>query len=785
MKKNITLQYLAGLKGLDSTVPMPSIGNAPKDQTILGRMNWYESERKTNWNEFRSIIEKAETNTDFFLDSSFLGRSEIPWDVWTALLKHRIVFTPIVWKELRDWLSNPFYNKQIRNDLVIRMENEDAQIVKFKFDELPTEVQEYADEYVKLLSCRKLVAHYIVHEMKLKGETPTEEKVLSEIQRRVRNRGLKLAIKGIEDFAKPNFLADEQLVVSSTIHGIITGNKTYLLTQDPDLLEQFYKFGYLLDTDYRAALIAEQIKINHLNFVSQPLPADLFPELTVSGPKLLFKLPRNFTETALPENNHPSVVSCIKLGGQHPNLKISRLSFCVEFEMIKGMTKREKNSPRVIACIPPIFPEFFSKNVLVAQDKLCNLLGYKFSAIDLNYVIQEIEHFKRIEVSNNPPSEDELAGLRLCLPFEGRLSFSEQPQWMEYSKDSIGFAIRHFDPSANILFDQSFLSSQISTTVDKILTGRSPSTTLKIRDWILEEDLIASKLLRKIFQKKRGGIRVFDTSVEEYYQAGYGYYLAMLGMRKLYWKYIKNRAQLDHHRDLTDEEWPQIAEHYTGIRGRKVAEAGWNHKNNESLFFNEELLTIGVLDGIFEGANVLFLTCDPVFMDQFIMMGDFIIADYLASELGHSLSNSKVISNSANLQLELSDNWRSLVLPKKPAILNFHCWLLAPAPNKEKIRVCPLVFSLERSMHRFLRVKGISSGLNINDPHGRNIRVINTPSNKEFARLSKELMISVGSDSIPKDPRLDIRLSQISSLDLEVWRSNHKEFSPVWYNSHN
>jgi hypothetical protein len=86
-------------------------------------------------------------------------------------------------------------------------------------------------------------------------------------------------------------------------------------------------------------------------------------------------------------------------------------------------------------------------------------------------------------------------------------------------------------------------------------------------------------------------------------------------------------------------------------------------------------------------------------------------------------------------------------------------------------------------MHRLLSIKGKTSGFNIDAPYGRNIRIVNTSPNHQRAYLSKELMVSIGTDNFPEDSRLDTRLSELPLLDLLEWGRKHEDFLPVWYNS--
>ena len=97
---------------------------------------------------------------------------------------------------------------------------------------------------------------------------------------------------------------------------------------------------------------------------------------------------------------------------------------------------------------------------------------------------------------------------------------------------------------------------------------------------------------------------------------------------------MKSQVARDHGRDSPDDEWPQIVEHYAGLRRRRLAEEGWRRRDDPTLFFGEELLVQGMLSGMFNGADIVLLTSDPLSLDQFLKLGRLMRDHYLACEFG-------------------------------------------------------------------------------------------------------------------------------------------------------
>ena len=124
------------------------------------------------------------------------------------------------------------------------------------------------------------------------------------------------------DFNKPNLLADEELVVWSILHALVTGNETMILTRDSDVLEQFYKAIYLLDTHYHSMLIADRYALHPWTFKRKKLDESFrwMREAFCGEDDTLIRLPKNSDFVFLPPTAHPVMVHCFMLRQAPQNL---------------------------------------------------------------------------------------------------------------------------------------------------------------------------------------------------------------------------------------------------------------------------------------------------------------------------------------------------------------------------------------------------------------------------------------------------------------------------------
>ena len=124
------------------------------------QLSWGTQEGTVTWNGFSSDhIRSTPSDTAFFLATSFLYRREIPQSVFDALLSRKIVITPFVWGELRDWLASPFANSNFRDVLSDARERGHSSVVFLDLEKWGKDngIYESVCYYTSLLSARKQI----------------------------------------------------------------------------------------------------------------------------------------------------------------------------------------------------------------------------------------------------------------------------------------------------------------------------------------------------------------------------------------------------------------------------------------------------------------------------------------------------------------------------------------------------------------------------------------------------------------------------------------------------
>ena len=141
------------------------------------------------------------------------------------------------------------------------------------------------DYYLRLLALRKAMgqaaANILTRQL---GQSPTKDQFLAEIQSHLGRRGFLIAKKGLEAANSPNKLTDEHLVVMAVLTAIMRGTEVFIVTRDPDVLEQYYKLLCLMKEHYRAMLVAERYAASpeSMPFREVPIESD-----GVAPPKVL------------------------------------------------------------------------------------------------------------------------------------------------------------------------------------------------------------------------------------------------------------------------------------------------------------------------------------------------------------------------------------------------------------------------------------------------------------------------------------------------------------------
>ncbi|MGB7324038.1 MAG: hypothetical protein WBD31_04150, partial [Rubripirellula sp.] len=242
----------------------------------------------------------ALTNHAFFLDTCFV-KKEVPESCWDALLSKTVCITPWIDFELREWREDPRINGYFHQAYQDGKSGKNPQLLFLPEQHDDEEIASVISHYVSLLCFRKDIFQTMRERIKSEtGKEPSDDDVHAQVQSLVRERGMKIASKGRADREKPNFSADEDLIVRAFVFALTTGRDVTVLTRDKDLTEQFFKLQYLVDTHYRSFLLADAFAKQPLNFRRYDNPDS---QLTMQGFESieLYKMPAGMAERVLPD----------------------------------------------------------------------------------------------------------------------------------------------------------------------------------------------------------------------------------------------------------------------------------------------------------------------------------------------------------------------------------------------------------------------------------------------------------------------------------------------------
>jgi hypothetical protein len=271
MIKQRTIRYLDGTsakRGYDGQVPLPV--RLCSDPTFVSRLSYKFSDIGIPGRlNLHKTITQAPPEVAFFLDTNMWDRTLEP-ELWAALLARRdsIFVIPNVRLELKKWIvANPnFPGSQAimdkKSNLIIMdlPPNDSDELTAYAY-------------YAFLLQIRRRAGDFVTWEFrKREGRDPTPDELVSGIQRSVGERGLALIHKHGKTATLDRWATDESLVYFAAKHAVSTGRPTTILTMDQDVLEQFYKLWWFLDTHYRAMLMADEYVRDPLRYRLLPLP---------------------------------------------------------------------------------------------------------------------------------------------------------------------------------------------------------------------------------------------------------------------------------------------------------------------------------------------------------------------------------------------------------------------------------------------------------------------------------------------------------------------------------
>jgi hypothetical protein len=284
--------------------------------------------------EFCRGVADAPANVVFFCDTNLYHR-KTDTRLWDALLNRegKMIIVPPVRRELDPWLASneahPAARAILDGDPAVEFSGIDPQDWRGKAA---------AEYYIELLGLRKKLADARLWEFEEEHGRPPEDEERRKLMERLHEdlgpRGYMLATKGTEVKNPDNLLTDETLVYLAMKYSIETGREVVILSKDEDILEQFYKLQWLLDTHYRAMLLADTFAATPSRFVTYSIPKDCadLKEVFAGDDGLLVERPlrliRGPNAPILPAYCRPVTVHCWIVGE-----KATSMVFCAEREM--------------------------------------------------------------------------------------------------------------------------------------------------------------------------------------------------------------------------------------------------------------------------------------------------------------------------------------------------------------------------------------------------------------------------------------------------------------------
>jgi hypothetical protein len=202
----------------------------------------------------------------FFCDTSVFDERLDPAIIEAMLAApNRLVLTPFVMAESKDWLG-----RHPDHPLAAAIVKKEAPVLERKPPADGARGRSSYLYYLWLLLMRR--GTFELHERRFEeehGRAPNEverEAIRLEVEKQYGPRGFMLAKKGLSKVP-----ADESLPILAAEFALETGRIAHVVTADADVLDQFAKLLWLLDTHYRAMLLADHYASDFAKFSPRPL----------------------------------------------------------------------------------------------------------------------------------------------------------------------------------------------------------------------------------------------------------------------------------------------------------------------------------------------------------------------------------------------------------------------------------------------------------------------------------------------------------------------------------
>jgi hypothetical protein len=259
------------------------------------------------------ILHSARDHVRWVCDSNLFIAPTDP-RIWDALIaeRGRLCLTVPIYHELKQWLDDPVNNSHMATEIKKSFDNSDNTTIQFlDFPHNNKSQITSLEYYINLLGMRKQAlrlaeARYSAD----KGRLPTKQELSNYCKDNFGLRTQLLAGKGANAKINAHKLNDEITVVLAIADAIRTGRETVILTRDEDVYEQYYKCLWLIDTHYRAMLLAEKYAADPFAYHPARRIMDL-ERHAFEGEIILLRKPSDDLQEVLPAFYRPVPVHCI------------------------------------------------------------------------------------------------------------------------------------------------------------------------------------------------------------------------------------------------------------------------------------------------------------------------------------------------------------------------------------------------------------------------------------------------------------------------------------------
>jgi hypothetical protein len=801
-KRDLTLQYVNGRKpdGFKYDLPKKDV---PKGRRPVPRLSWDiggVADECSDETFARSIEESALPDAQFYLDTCFITSREIDCLLWSALLRKSIVITTGVWRELQPWLVDPFVNRRFR-DLLLEATDVGHPAIRFESQTHSDPRLEAATQfYVQLLGFRKKVVKILGNTLYAElGREATPTELQQRVQTVVQDRGLTLAQKGEKAYGTPNFQTDEAALVGAVVSAVSTGRETTVLTRDSDMVEQFYKLMYLIDTHYRSRAIGAAYLKQPLNFIESPLPTGMpyFDTCFRSGK--LISLPVAASERFLSSDHEFVMVHVHRFSPEATSTALQSIGFCAERQMLpllldKGFT-RGKNTAvlgasNVHRCINPHHQDVFGSQAAVVVDNGVELEDMTIPLVDIEIAVsrrEQLTHVARLPPSVAGTYDESIltAYMRANHRNIGRLSWSSTESPIQTTPKQLANTIGLLPSQVRTYVDPSFLASNLENCIQEVLAKTHCGTTRSVFDWCVNQQALPSQCLASAIRNGRAPRWLHIDSSESHSEphgAVMTGYLAQLMYRKQFGSIIRRKLSVTLERTPSEAEWLQELRTIKGNHELRALDAK-ERETDSSYYVEDEFISETVINAILAGSDCVILTRRKVVQQQFISMMIQVEQHYRAwamaghDPLGKTRSTDKNKVPGGLLQKlgfrtrpsmrGVSRHYADSCLPKDALDLQLQCWLVEGERNH--MEFVPVSFLAERPMHAMLKVRGETGGLTTDQLGGDDLmffwRTMGTDQVGQILR-GESTFTPIKPNDFPTDDRLKLSLEKIPTKDL-------------------